>query len=173
MNGQSEENLKELFERFVDSEQAEEAVEEIRKAEQILRAYPAPQPDSELIVDIKAEVTDALLHRKANAFRRAVYKVAVVAAAVIVLAIINVKLFQKGNGIPERPVRAAIIPVSIWESEDIRVDDANLATLIAETKQIEGELRALQLGENGANGDKELVELEMRLIEVSGDFWKG
>lgn len=173
MNGQSEENLKELFEKFVDSEQAEEAVEEIRKAEQILRENPAPQPDSELIADIKAEVTGALLHRKENAFRRAVYKVAVVAAAVIVLAVVNVKLFKKGNGIPEGPVRAAIIPVSIWESEDIRADDANLATLIAETEQIEGELRALQLGENGVNGDKELVELEMRLIEVSGDFWKG
>jgi hypothetical protein len=61
----------------------------------------------------------------------------------------------------------------IWESEDISADDANLATLIAETEEIEGEMLALELGENGGNGSGSLTELEMELEEINSDFWKG
>ena len=32
---------------------------------------------------------------------------------------------------------------------------------------------ALQLGENGGNGDIAVTELEMDLIETNSDFWKG
>jgi len=173
MNGQNEENVKELFEKFVSSERAEEAMEDVRKVEQILREHPAPVPDVDLIAEIKAEIADALVSRKARAFKRTAYRVAVSAAAVVVLAVVSVKLLEKDGGRIERPVRASIMPLTIWESEDVTVDDADLATLIAETEQIESELRALQLGEDGGNGDRELVELEMRLIEIDSDFWKG
>ena len=44
--------------------------------------------------------------------------------------------------------------------------------MTAETRQIESELLSLELGENG-DDDKEWLELEMELIEISSDFWKG
>jgi len=47
-----------------------------------------------------------------------------------------------------------------------------LAILAAEIEQIEGRVLTLQLGENGVNGDRELIELEMRLIALDSDFWK-
>ncbi len=163
-NGRNEENLKELFERFVSTELAEEAVGDIRKGEQIFRERPAPGPDSELVSDIKAEIARALLRKN---FRRMAYKTTVAVAAVILLAVISVKLLEKGGGEPKRVATASIIPAAIWEG-----DDADLAILTAEIKQIEGRVQTLQLGENGANGDRELVKLKMRLIALDSDFWK-
>ena len=166
-NGRNEENLKELFERFVSTELAEEAVEDIRKGEQIFRERPAPGPDSELIADIKSEIAGALLRRKSNAFKRTTYMAAVAVAAVILMVVISVRLLEKGVGEPKRVAIASIIPAAIWES-----DDADLAIMAAEIEQIEGRVLTLQLGENGANGDRDLIELEMRLIALDSDFWK-
>ncbi len=173
MNGRNEENVKELFERFVNTGQAEEAEQDIRKGEQILREHPVSEPDSKLIADIKAEVGKAVLRRKAKVFRRMVYKSAVIAASVIFLAAIGIKLFEKGGGEFERVIAASIIPAAIWESDDISADDADLATLTAEIEQIESDVLALQLGENGSNGYEAAAELEMELIEINNDFWKG
>jgi len=164
MKDESKENLKVLFEKFVGGEQAERAVEDVRKGEQILREHSAPGPDSELVSDIKAEIARALLRKN---FRRMAYKTTVAVAAVILLAVISVRIFEKGGGEPKRVATASIIPAAIWEG-----DDADLAILTAEIKQIEGRVQTLQLGENGANGDRELAELEMRLIALDSDFWK-
>jgi len=173
MNGRNEENAKELFERFVNTGQAEEAVQDIRKGEQILREHPVSEPDSKLIADIKAEVGKAVLRRKTKVFRRMVYKVAVIAASVIFLAAIGIGLFEKGGGESERVIAASILPAAIWESERLADDDADLATLTAEIEQIESDVLVLQLGENGGNGHEAVAELEMELIEINSDFWKG
>ena len=66
-----------------------------------------------------------------------------------------------------------MIPTEIWESSDLAVDDAELAVLNAEIDQLENELIALRLGETGGNGTGELTELEMELIVVDNEFWKG
>ncbi len=173
MNGRGEENLKELFERFVNSGQAERFVEDIREGERILREYPAPEPDGELTADIKARIGGALLRRKANVFRRTVYKAAVAAAVVIILAVIGIRLFERGGGEPERATYASIIPMMIWEGEDTAAEDADLAILTAEIEQIERELIAVQLGENGGNGSSAIPVLEIELMEINSDFWKG
>jgi len=34
-------------------------------------------------------------------------------------------------------------------------------------------VQALQSGEDTANGDSTIAELEMELIEINSDFWKG
>ena len=172
MNAQNEENLKELFEKFVDTKQAEGSVEDIREGDEILFEHAAPEPDKELIADIKAKIARAVLRRRAGGFKRRAYKIASVAAVFIVLAAIGVKLFESGSR-SERFVTASIIPRAIWDSNNIVTDDEDLATLTAEIEQIEGELLALQLGENGRNVYGDLVELEMELIEIDSDFWKG
>ena len=99
MNERNEENLKELFEKFVSSEQAERGAEDIRKGEEILREHPAPEPDGEVIAGIKAQIAMELLGRKRRVSKRVVYKVAAVAAAFIILAVVNVKIFEKVVGI--------------------------------------------------------------------------
>jgi len=169
MNGRNEENLKELFEKFLNSEQTEKAVEDFRTAEQILLEHPAPGPDDGLIADIKSEIAEAVLPRQVNVFRRIPYKTAVAAAAVIVVAAITVRLFDKGPG---KVTYASIIPEALWESDDISADDVELATFIAEIEQIEGEVLTLELGENGGNGQADVAELEMELIEISSNFWE-
>ena len=113
MNGRNKENLKGLFERFLDYRQAEEAAEDIQKAEQILSDNPAPLPDDILLADIKMKISGALVHKKAEVFRRRIYRTAVVAAAVIILAVISVKVFEKGGDEPQRVVTASIVPVAI------------------------------------------------------------
>ena len=96
----------------------------------------------------------------------------IIAAVFIVLAVVSVKLFEKDDG-AEKAAYASMIPDSIWESVDIADDDADLMILRTEIEQIERDLVAIQLGENDGNGDRELAELEMKLIEINSDFWKG
>ena len=169
MDAQKEENLKDLFEKFLTSQQAEQAAKDVQKAERILHRHPAPEPDGELIADIKAEIAEAVQRRKKNAFKTVVYKTAVTAAAVIILAAISVTLFEKGSG----PEGFIIIPAAVWESDNIAADDEDLAILTTQVEQIEDEVLAVRLGENGGNGQRDLMELEMKLIEINGDFWKG
>ncbi len=175
MNGEAEENLKDLFEKFLNSEQAEQAVEDIQKGERILRESAAPEPDSELIANIKAEIAASLLRKKENAFRRTVYKTMAVAAGFIIIAIISVKLFETKTVQPERPVSSSIIPKAVWESECLADDSAESATLVAEVEQIESDLLAMRLGENGSNDYEAITELEIEteLMEINSDFWKG
>lgn len=172
MNTTDKENLKELFEKFLDPQQAIEATEDIRKGEQILREHPAPEPDKELIASIKSEITATLLNKQANVFRKIAYRVSAVAAAVIIIAAIGLNLLKKDSS-SEKLMSASIIPSAIWEGDNVTTDDVELALFTAEIEQIENQLRVLQLGENGENGDRALDELKMEFLEINNDFWKG
>ncbi len=174
MDHRNNENLKGLFEKFLDAEQVEKCLEDVRKAEQILREHPAPAPDDMLIANIKAEIAMRLSAKRTSVFTRIGYKVATVAAAVIFLAAVGTSLFQKDS--VERPPGlsyASIIPAAIWESDDIAADDMDLAGYSVEIEQIENELLALQSGEEGLDSDSAITEMEMELIEIESDFWKG
>jgi hypothetical protein len=172
MSSRDEENLKELFSRFLNAEQANRAVEDIQRAEQILHEQPAPEPDDMLIANIKAEIALNLLPHRAYVFKRIVSKVAAVAAAILIITAIGLNIFEKDRD-SEQLVYASIIPGAIWESDDIAADDAHLANLTVEIEQIEEEVSSLQLGKDGSNGDKAIEELEMELIVINSDFWKG
>lgn len=170
---QNNENLKDLFGKFLDPQQAKEAAGDIQKAEQLLRTCPAPEPDAGLIADIKTEITGALLRKKPGTFKQVVYKMASIAAAVILLTAITAILFQKGSVTPEQTAATFSLPDPIWESDNLADDDVVLAMLTAETEEIESEVLALQLDENGTNGETLVSELETELIEINSDFWKG
>jgi len=172
MNGRNDENLKELFEKFYNSEQTYKAVEDVQKAEQIFREYPAPEPDKELIAGIKTAIAAGLLSRQRGIFRTIAYRAAIIAASVLILAAISINLLDK-RGRSEKLVYASIIPRAIWESDNIAIDDADLAVLTGEIEQIEDEVLALQLGESDSNGDSAATELEMELIDADSYFWKG
>lgn len=173
MNGQNQENLKELFERFFSPEEAARALQDVQKGEQILRQNPAPEPDRQLIAAIKYDVGQALAARRdAWTLWTVAYRVAV-AATIIIAVAIGTKLFQKGGPTTQGPQYAHIIPRAIWESDDITADDADLSVLTAEVRQIEDEMLGLQSGGRRSNGDNLIVELEVQFIEIGSDFWKG
>jgi hypothetical protein len=173
MEDRNQENLRGLFEKFFDAEQAESCVEDIQKAEQIFREHPAPEPDDVLIANIKAEIAMRLQAARAHRFRRIIYEVAGVAAAILIIAAVSLQLFEKDTSRPGEIVIASLIPTAIWESNDIAADDDDLAVFTAQIEQIEDEVQALQSGEDTGNGDSTLAELEMELIEINSDFWKG
>jgi hypothetical protein len=174
MIGRNEENLKELFEKFFSSEQAAKAFEDVYKAEQIIRQYPAPEPEKELIDSIKSEIAFSLLNRQAHVFRKAAFRIAAIAAAVIIVAAIGLNLLKKERiPSPQKPVYASIIPRAIWESTNIAADDRDLAIFTTEAEKIEDELLALQLGKGDTNADEAITKLELELMEIDSDFWKG
>ena len=168
MESGNNENLNELLGKFLGPEDVEQGLEDFAKAEQIFNANPAPQPDAMLIADIKSNVEAALAAKKS--FRRAVYKVMSVAAAIFITAIISVLVFESGGN---RYVATITMPAVIWESDDMAFDDAEMVTLAAEIEELESEAMALQLAENGGSGYDAAEELEMELIEIDSDFWKG
>jgi hypothetical protein len=175
MDDRKQENLRELFEKFFDAEQAERCVEDIQKAEQILREHPAPEPDDMLIANIKAEIAMRLQASRAHHVRRIIYEVVGAAAVILFVAAISLQLFQKAPTTPSGEVFniASLIPTAIWIGNDITVDDEDLAVFTAQIEQIEDEVQALQSGEDTGNGDSTLTELEMELNEINSDFWKG
>ena len=173
MEDRNQENLRELFEKFFDAEQAESCIEDIQKAEQIFCEHPAPEPDDMLIANIKAEIAMRLPAARAHRFRRIIYEVAGIAAAILIVAAVSLQLFEKDVPQNGEFVYASLIPTAIWESNDIAADDEDLAVFTAQIEQIEDEVLALQSGEETGNDDSTLVELEMELIEINSDFWKG
>lgn len=174
MKENREENLKELFEKFLDSQQAQQAAEDVNSVEQILVKYPAPAPSAQLLQDIKAQVgIKAATRRKAAAFRRIAYRVAATAAVAIVMISIGIKLFEKETPAPKTVALEMAMPVTTWDSNNLAEDDDHCATLVAEIKQIERDFLALQLDENGSNGLPVVEVLEMELNEIDSDFWKG
>ncbi|UCG56110.1 MAG: hypothetical protein JSU70_14705 [Phycisphaerales bacterium] len=172
MNSEKKEDLRELFERFSDSETAEKAAEEVRRGEQVLGDHPAPEPDEALVAGIKLEIGARLSHGRRSSARRVVWEAVAAAAVVIVLIAIGSSLFRTDNRSPGL-VQASIIPRAVWESDDIATDDLDLASFKTEIEHIEDQVRMLQSGENGKNGDIAVEELEMELAEINSDFWKG
>ena len=173
MDDRNQENLRELFEKFFDAEQAEGCVENIRKAEQIFREHPAPEPDNMLIANIKAEIAMRLPVARAHRIRRIIYEVVGAAAAILFVAAVGLQLFRKDAPPNGEVVYASLLPTSIWESNDIAADDEELAVFTAQIEQIEDEVQVLQSGEDTGNGDTTLTELEMELKEINSNFWKG
>lgn len=170
MNDRNEENLRDLFERFVDSEQAREAVADIERGEDVLRQWPAPEPRVELLAEIKSEMAGRLVRSGRRHVRWFASRVAGIAAAFVIIASVWTGLHKSGG--PGVVVASSLIPTAIWESDDISADDLRLATFTAEVERIENELRSLLLDENGSD-ESVLDEAEIELIDLEGEFWKG
>jgi peptidoglycan hydrolase CwlO-like protein len=96
------------------------------------------------------------------------------AAAILIAAAVSLQLFvEKDTPRPGEVVYASLIPTAIWESDDITADDEDLAVFTAQIEQIEDEVQTLQSSEDTGNGENTITELEMELIEINSDFWKG
>jgi hypothetical protein len=171
MDGHEPENLRELLGRFFDAGQVEGRLADFQEAERLLREHPAPEPDEMLIANIKAEIAMRLPAVRVETFRRRLWEMAGIAAAIAVLTLVGVRLFHS----PARQTGyyASLIPTAIWESTNIAADDADLVLFTTEIEQIKDEMLGLESGRGTGDADSSVAELEMELIQISSDFWKG
>jgi len=172
MNDRNEENLRELFERFVSTEEAESGIEDFIEAEQIFHENPAPEPTEELLASIKGDIAETLRFRQEHTFRRLAYKLAPVAAVFVVLAAVGVRMLREGNG-PLEIVQGPIMSARLWDSENVAADDRNLVVLTTELDELEVEFAILESGENGGNGGSAITELEIDFAEINTNIWEG
>lgn len=166
-----DENLKELFGRFIDNEQAEKAAEDIAGGERLLSEQPAPQPSAEVLSNIKAQINNRLKLRKHRRFAAVGYGAAAVAATVLIVGSIAIKMLNK----PSEPPMATVVSTAgaeAWDSDDFSEEDAEFALLVAQMQEIEDEVISLHRSENGTNV-LSAEELEMEFLEIDNDFWKG
>jgi len=166
MDSRNEENLKNLFEKFMDIEQAQKYVEDIEKGEQILRDYPAPEPDDMLIANIKANVSLSALSRRKSHVRKIIFEAVSVAAALIIITVISLSPFNE-NPIENVPDQyASLFP---WENTS-----ADTESMLQDIQQISQILTPASSEESIDNNITlmEYAELEMRLEEVNGSFWE-
>lgn len=159
-----------MFERFVDSEQAADAVDDIERGEEILHQWPAPEPSGELLAQIKSQIAQRLAHRGRRHVRWFASRAAAIAAAFVIAASVWTALHRDaGSGVARA---ASLIPAALWESNNIAADDLRLATLTAEVERIENELRSLLLDES-ASDESAIDDAEIELMDIQGEFWKG
>ena len=93
------------------------------------------------------------------------------AAAVVVLALIG--LLGPGSANRSTLSYVAIMPAVLWDSDDIVADDLDLAYFSSEIGLIEAQMQALDADESGVGGSDASDELEMELMAIQTEFWKG
>ena len=170
MGNQNREDWQSLFGRFVDATEAEAAAEDVRAAERMLETWPAPKPDTELIAYINTEM--AARQRRKRRFAHLSRALAAAAAVIIIAAIALL-----GRGPASRPTApmsyASIIPTSVWESEDVNAEDAELMYFQSEIRRIEAQMEALESGGDDIGPADDVEEIEMELMQIETEFWKG
>lgn len=174
MKDLNNENLEELLAKFYDAAEAKQAAQEIREAEQILRTSAAAGPSEALIADIKSQIARRLAQQRASARRLVFAKAVAVAAVFVILALVAVRFFNQSRPMERghSPV-LAMISQEVWESSDIAADDPDLATLSAQIEEVARNLLSVRLDENGDGNGEAVVDIEVKLIEIESEFWKG
>ena len=173
MNDSAKENLRELLAGFMDAGSARQAAEDIEKGDELLRQWSAPQPSDVVLAEVKKKIAAAVRRRHRIALQRRIWAAVSVAAAIVIVSAVALRLFEK-QPVEQAALRyAAAIPERVWEGSDITKDDADIAVLVAEVETIENELSGVQSNDTGGNGNTAVGDLETELIEIGGNFWKG
>jgi hypothetical protein len=169
MDSRNEENLRDLFEKFIDVEQAQNYVEDIEKGEQILRDYPSPEPDDMLIENIKANIALSVLSRRKSHVRKIIFEAVSVAAAIIIIAAINISPFKNNTfeNVTENVQVASLFP---WENTS-----ADYESMFYEMEQLNEEIFASSLNQGDTDSSRTLIEyaeIKMKLEDVNRSFWE-
>lgn len=173
MSFKDNDELRQLFDQFVTEERAKDAMDDIKAGDRILRENPAPQPRLETLLRIKAEGAARLRERRRRRVWRRRAVEAIAAAAVLAI------LMYVGSGLLESPLTVkpeivSVLPKAIWETYDVGKEDPALASLATEIEVVEQQFRALESPvEQSRSAIDEVSELEIELLELEGEFWKG
>lgn len=170
MGDQNWQDIRALFGRFFSAADSEGAAEDVRAGERIFDAYPAPVPDAELLDFIKRQIAARLVRRRR--FLLACRSLMGAAAVVVVTVIV---LLGRVPAPPAAPAvsYAAIIPAAVWESDDVTADDFELMYFNSEIQRIEAQMQALQSGDGEVSPAGSVEDIEMELMQIETEFWKG
>jgi len=169
MEDHARENLTELLRRFMDDSTARTAQTEIEEAERILESHPAPAPSAATLSAVKSLMVVVAARRRR---RTRIFRSAVAAAAAVILAL----LLGRYDTSPAEHPRvnfASIIPAAVWESHDIAADDLDLVYFTSQIRQIETQMQDLETEDVEPRDSDVLDNIEIELIAVETEFWKG
>ena len=171
MRDHAHENLTELLRRFMDDSAAHAVQADLESVERAFEAHCAPAPSAVLLSAIKTRMVATAARRRR---RIRIFRTAVATAAAIVLTAL-VARYDRGPAQRAPSVSfASIIPTSVWESHDLSADDPDLAYFTSEIHQIESQIQAIESGDDvGVRGSDTLDDLEMELMAIETEFWKG
>jgi hypothetical protein len=168
MNEHNYNELRELTARLYGAAAAESVSEDILSGDQLLASCTAPEPDARIVSHIKARMASRL-SRRAKTRRRA-YESVAAAAAIAIIALIG--LFGRGPAGAPSVAHAGLIPTAVWESDNLAADDLEIIYFNAEIEHIEAQLRTLESGDAETPDDR-LNNMEMELMQIDTEFWKG
>jgi len=163
-------DLKSQFESFLDPQNAAYAAEDVFEGDRILNENPAPMPSEQLKARIKSRISLTLMRTRRVRSYRFVYQLAAAAAAIIIVFGVSIKMVDNKQGHEWTTVK---IPAAVWDGTNITRDDAELSRLSAGIEQVEQELSGTKFTLSMADSTDAVDELEMELINIDSDFWKG
>jgi hypothetical protein len=170
MNDSTKENLNELLAGFMNTDMAGQAAQDIEKGDQLLRNFPAPQPADNVIAGIKLQMATAVRRRHRVAIQHRIWATVGVAAAIVLVSVASLKLFEQKPAEQTPAHYAVVIPDRVWDGSDITSD---ISVLSAELDSLEKEITSTSVDEVGDNSNLSVGDLEMELIETGGNLWKG
>ena len=160
------ENLFELLNRFMDEGAARDMARDIEKGDELLSLHPAPQPSDKVLEEIKSRIALTLKHRRtASVIRQRVWVAAGVAAILVIGVFSSLRLWNS----PTTKLQQVQIASAVWDGSD----DADIAVLKAEVETIQNTLSGVQVDDNAGSNGLSAGDLEMELIEIGSDIWKG
>lgn len=163
------ENLEELFGKFINKSDAEQAAEDINKGEQLIGKFPAPKPDAELLRAINLRVNKTLQKSKYRRFTYAGYWASAAAAVILIAGLFSINMLNKPQQTP-KITDISVIP-AVSNAEDFTQDDTAILLIYAQMQEIEDTLTASKDSSNIYSSS--IDELEIEFMEISNDFWKG
>lgn len=173
MSKPAQDNLKELLSRFMDASAAQAAQEDIEAGDRLLAAHPAPPPAPKTVATVHTLMIATAVRRRR---RIRLFRGAVAAAAAVILTV----LIGQQSRIPApAPVTnpgvnlVSILPAAVWDSHDLGGDDHDVVYFTSEIRQIEAQIHALEAGEFGGHPSRAVEEIEMELMWIEAEFWKG
>ncbi len=172
MNNEKE-NLRELLASFMAPEDANKTAEDIERGEKLLRNWPAPTPSETLLAEVKQKMAVAAGRRRMVTFQRRVLELAAVAATILVVSTAAIKIWENRQSTLSPDKIVALIPDSAWEGGDVSKSDADIAVLSAEIDNVADEISNVLLSDKNGSSAAAVSDVEMQIIEVSADFWKG
>ncbi len=169
MTTENEKQLKTLLSQFYDSEQSDQALDDINWADKVFDSQPAAAPSDSVTSRLKQNITARLAQQKLAHIRLRRYEAVAVAAAIVIIAFAGLRFFTATQTLPKLAVIASAAPILDVFAET----DSELETLEDEIDQLQSDILALRFEQDNDINEDLVDQLETDFIETETDFWKG
>jgi hypothetical protein len=159
------ENIDNLLSRFYSPDQAEQIKKDITQGEQLFDGYRAPQPQENIISNIKLNISR---NRRHTGILQVLVKTIAVAAVVLVASYL---LLQ--NTATQKPVGNNVR--NGYRAAMTRTDNS-ITALEKEAELLGSEVMAVRLGEDNGTNEQltdSVGNVEVEIINTENFFWKG